>query len=80
MDHGGKNLLFFLIFNFIFRWTMCRLLVMSETIFVNIYWRQYFNENFMNYFTRGAVVVARSLNKSHLQFTFSSCKQRTECF
>ncbi len=36
---------------------------MSETIFVNIYWRQYFHENLQIILPEGAVVVAENLQK-----------------
>lgn len=59
------------------------LLVMSNTIFVDIYWRHYFHENLQIIFPEGAVVVAENLQKkrnknkntkkkkkSHLQHTY----------
>lgn len=66
----------------LFKWrTVCRFLVMSETIFVNFYWRQHFHENLQIILPEGAVVVAENLQKkrSHTcnSITFSSCKQRT---
>lgn len=69
------------------------LLVMSNTIFVDIYWRHYFHENLQIIFPEGAVVVAENLQKKRNKnkntkkkkknhtcntLTFHSCKQGTQ--